>query len=111
VFRRVGDNLYMNMDITLEESLLGFSKSFKHLDGHEVIVKSEPGEIIQPFSWGIFKDEGMPIRGTSDHGELHVKFLVNFPKTLSAKQKELVELIFPEEKPSATPSDFNDDEL
>lgn len=38
VFRRVGDNLYINMDITLEEALLGFTKTIRHLDGHEVEV-------------------------------------------------------------------------
>lgn len=38
----------------------------------------------------------MPIRGTGEFGELHVKLLVNFPKELTEKQKQLVELIFPE---------------
>lgn len=51
---------------------------------------------MQPFSWKILKDEGMPIRGTGEFGELHVKMLVNFPKDLNDKQKQLVDLIFPE---------------
>jgi len=38
----------------------------------------------------------MPIRGTGEFGELHVKMLVNFPKDLNDKQKQLVDLIFPE---------------
>ena len=38
----------------------------------------------------------MPIRGTSDYGELHVKMLVNFPRELNDKQKQLVDLIFPQ---------------
>ena len=42
VFRRVGDNLYMNLDITLEEALLGFRKTIKHMDGHVVEIKSDP---------------------------------------------------------------------
>ena len=46
VFRRVGDNLYMNLDISLEEALLGFSKTIKHMDGHDVEIKSDPMEII-----------------------------------------------------------------
>lgn len=29
----------------------------------------------------------MPIRGTGDYGELHVKMLVNFPRELNDKQK------------------------
>ena len=37
----------------------------------------------------------MPIRGTGRFGEMHVKLIVNFPKKLSPKQIELVEMIFP----------------
>jgi DnaJ-class molecular chaperone len=39
-FSRVGDNLYMDLQITLEEALLGFSKKIRHLDGHMFEVKS-----------------------------------------------------------------------
>ena len=81
----------MNLDITLEEALLGFSKTIKHMDGHDVEIKSDPLEIIQPFSWKILKDEGMPVRNSGgDFGELHVKLIVTFPTVLNAKQKELV---------------------
>ena len=37
-FKRVGDNLFLNLDITLEEALLGFSRTIRHLDGHEVLI-------------------------------------------------------------------------
>jgi DnaJ-class molecular chaperone len=50
-----------------------------------VTITSKEGEVVQPFSWKILKDEGMPIRGTGEFGELHVKMLVNFPKELNAK--------------------------
>lgn len=40
VFKRVDNNLYYNLDLTLEEALLGFEKRIVHLDGHEVVVKS-----------------------------------------------------------------------
>ena len=86
----------MNLDITLEEALLGFRKTIKHMDGHEVVITSDPLEIIQPFSWKILKDEGMPIRDSyGDYGELHVKMIVTFPTELTNKQKDLVEKIFP----------------
>jgi len=62
-FKRVGDNLYVNLDIELQEALLGFSKTITHLDGHLVTVTSLPNEIIQPFSWKIIPNEGMPKRG------------------------------------------------
>lgn len=43
MFKRVGNNLYYNMDITLEDALLGFRKIIKHLDGHFVTVESKEG--------------------------------------------------------------------
>ena len=45
-FKRVGNNLYITLQITLEESLLGFKKTIKHLDGRRVDIKSDPEEII-----------------------------------------------------------------
>ena len=45
-FKRVGDNLYFDLTINLEESLLGFSKTITHMDGRKVIVKSEKDEVI-----------------------------------------------------------------
>lgn len=40
VFKRVGNNLYINVDISLEEALLGFKKTITHLDGHIVDIHS-----------------------------------------------------------------------
>ena len=45
-FSRVGDNLYMDLPISLEESLLGFKKTIVHLDGHTFEVKSNQDQII-----------------------------------------------------------------
>ena len=45
-FKRVGNNLYVDMQLTLQESLLGFEKSITHLDGRKVTVKSGLNEII-----------------------------------------------------------------
>ena len=36
VFRREGNNLHVEIEISLKEALLGFSKILDHLDDHEV---------------------------------------------------------------------------
>lgn len=95
VFKRVGNNLFINLDISLQDAVLGFSKSITHLDGHTVTISSPEGTVIQPFSWKIIPGEGMPIRGTNDFGDLHVKMLVNFPKDLTDRQRQIIEMIFP----------------
>ena len=46
-FKRVGDNLFIDIHINLEEALLGFQKTITHMDGHRVTIKSEKGEVIQ----------------------------------------------------------------
>jgi DnaJ-class molecular chaperone len=74
------------MDISLKEALLGYEKTFKHMDDHEFTLVNEPGKVTQPFSWNIMKDEGMPIKDSGgDYGELHTKILVNFPTRLSSR--------------------------
>lgn len=45
-FKRVGNNLFMDLKITLEESLLGFRRTIVHLDNHKFEVKSSFNEII-----------------------------------------------------------------
>jgi DnaJ-class molecular chaperone len=45
-FKRVNDNLFVDLSVTLEEALLGFSKRVQHLDGHLVEVSSRPDEVV-----------------------------------------------------------------
>ena len=98
LFKRVQNNLYMNIDITLQEALFGYERSMAHLDGHKFDVNAVFNKVTQPFSWNIIKDEGMPIKDSGGSmGDLHAKLMVTFPKSLSKRQKELVALIFPDE--------------
>ena len=87
-FKRVGDNLYHDLKITLEEALLGFTKRINHLDNHLVEIRSKPDEVIQPFSWKVIGGEGMPKKNLySEFGDLHAKMIIEFPKTLTEKQR------------------------
>lgn len=89
VFQRKGNNLYMTLDITLQESLLGFTKYFEHLDGHRFEISkssvSVPNEVLK------LKDEGMPVHNfPSQHGDLEVTLNVIFPTSLTESQKAAV---------------------
>jgi DnaJ-class molecular chaperone len=46
VFDRKGVHLYTKLTITLLEALTGFTRTIKHLDGHEVTVERQ--EVSQP---------------------------------------------------------------
>ena len=58
LFKRIGDDLYTNVTISLEDALTGFSTTVTHLDGHIVNVKRDA------VTWSGFKmrirNEGMP---------------------------------------------------
>jgi len=86
-FTRTGDNLSMKMNITLLEALVGFSKTFRHLDGHEVVVSREvvtkPGEVVR------VPNEGMPQhRDPSTFGDLFIEFSIKMPESLTQEQKD-----------------------
>ena len=78
--------MFVDLSVSLEEALLGFAKRVQHLDGHLVEIAST--EVSQPFSWKVVKGEGMPKRNIhSESGDLHAKVNIQFPKTLTEKQK------------------------
>jgi len=85
-FERIGDDLYMNLALTLTEALTGFKKKFKHLDGHEVLVKRS--KVTQPDFVMAIPNEGMPQHNfPSVKGFLYVRFTVILPTSLSKDQK------------------------
>ena len=77
VFKRVQNNLYMNLDISLKEALFGYERQITHLDGHKFDLHSLHNKVSQPFSWNIVPGEGMPIRNREDKfGDVHAKILI-----------------------------------
>lgn len=93
VFTRDGDDLWMDLTITLKESLVGFRKVFTHLDGRSVEVVRE--QVTPPRFVTKMKSEGMPKQHfPSEKGTLHIKFHVDFPDTLTDAQKEGFRQVF-----------------
>lgn len=89
VFQRKGLDLKMEKKLTLVEALTGFEFTIDHLDGQrQLVVKSQPGEIIKPGQIKSIKDEGMPQRGNPFHkGKLFIEFQIEFPdKGFNAEQ-------------------------
>eukprot|EP01084_Bolivina_argentea_P091279 164337_1 len=92
-FTRRNDDLHMSMGISLSDALAGFETTFRHMDDHEVFVKRTgvtfPGEVMT------LPGEGMPRTqsGGRAFGSLHIKFMIQFPKSLSEEQQTLVKNI------------------
>lgn len=86
IFKRKGADLLITKTLSLNEALCGFEWSLEHLDGRTIIIKSRPGEVIKPETFGgqpfvkIVSGEGMPSRGNPFvKGNLYVLFSVEFP--------------------------------
>lgn len=90
VFRREGDDLHMEMTITLLQALVGFEKNFYHLDGREVSVRKYDvtfcNEVVK------MPGQGMPRKGSKrqSFGDLFITLHVEFPRDLSSDQKSLI---------------------
>jgi len=86
-FTRKGDDLYYKGQISLLESLVGFTKHVKHLDGHVVTLERET--VTKPGFTMTIKGEGMPKHGfSSERGDLIVEFSVRFPTSVTPEQRE-----------------------
>mmetsp|Transcript_7276 Transcript_7276/g.17783 ORF Transcript_7276/g.17783 Transcript_7276/m.17783 type:complete len:420 (-) Transcript_7276:292-1551(-) len=86
VFKRKGADLLVSKTLSLNEALCGFEWKIQHLDGRNLIVRSRPGEVIQPETSDrrpfvkIIPNEGMPSHGNPFvKGNLYVLFTVEFP--------------------------------
>lgn len=47
-FKRKSDDLYVEHSLSLTEALCGFQFALTHLDGRQLLIKSDPGEVIKP---------------------------------------------------------------
>jgi DnaJ-class molecular chaperone len=76
VFRRLGDDLYVEMELKLFQALFGFDKVVTHLDGRQLHIscsgKTEFNAIRKINGEGIMNPEGKK-------GDLYVRFIISLP--------------------------------
>ncbi|OLY82274.1 DnaJ-like protein [Smittium mucronatum] len=89
LFSRVKNNLHMDVQISLLESLTGFTRKFKHLNGKTIELVHEgitPNGFVEEK-----KGLGMPLFNDPEvFGSLFVKYFVQFPKSLSKKASDSI---------------------
>lgn len=81
-FRRAGDDLSADLEITLAEALCGFSRVVvKHLDGRGLHINhNQPeGGILRPGQVVKIVGEGMPHKKSELRGDLYMIVRVKFP--------------------------------
>ncbi|CAL5381343.1 unnamed protein product [Camellia sinensis] len=97
-FKRKFDDLYVEHSLSLTEALCGFQFALTHLDGRQLLIKSNPGEIIKPGQSKAINNEGMPHHQRPFmKGQLFIHFNVDFPQSgfLSPDKFQALEAILP----------------
>lgn len=91
-FIRKGNNLYRKIDISLRKALLGFEMVLDHLDGKNVVIKSD--EIIQPNTTKYIPNLGFLDLQNGTTGDFYLEFNIVFPDKISSKQLKALDIVF-----------------
>ncbi|OEL36218.1 DnaJ protein-like protein 2 [Dichanthelium oligosanthes] len=109
-FKRKGEDLFYEHTLSLTEALCGFQFVLTHLDNRQLLIKSNPGEVVKPDQFKAINDEGMPIyQRPFMKGKLYIHFTVEFPDSLAPEQCKALEAVLPP-KPSSKLTDMEIDE-
>ncbi|KAF5297754.1 hypothetical protein FQR65_LT09928 [Abscondita terminalis] len=92
-FQRNGDDLHISHSITLTEALCGFCFVVHQLDGRDLLIKQNPGEVVKPGEARMIPGEGMPhYKNPFEKGNMYITFDVIFPNNHFANEMQLKEL-------------------
>jgi curved DNA-binding protein len=89
VFKRDGNDLYVDRHIRFTESALGTKVTVPTLDGKTMSLKVPPG--TNSLTKMRLKNYGLPHATGKSRGNQYVRIIVDIPHTLTKKQKTLLE--------------------
>ena len=95
MFRRKGNDLWLDMPISFDQAALGAEITVPTLDG-KVSYKVPAG--TQPDTVFRLKGKGVPSVKTGRKGDLYVKVILEIPTKLNGKQKKAIEAMAKEVK-------------
>ena len=90
VFKRKGNNLEVEVPLTIPEALRGAEVQVPTLDGSKTL-RVKPG--TKPGAVQRLRGEGPPKLGSSARGDIHYRFVLDVPEELDAAQREAVEAL------------------
>jgi DnaJ family protein A protein 2 len=86
------ENLFLDIDISLCDALVGYACEIPHPGGNFLV---QTGGIVEPNSMMVVRGAGMPKLGTSQLGDLFIKFHIKFPKTLPQQSLDALARVLP----------------
>ncbi|RZS19755.1 hypothetical protein BHM03_00052225 [Ensete ventricosum] len=102
--QRRGEDVIHPLKVSLEDLYNGTSKKLSlsrnfvltHLDNRQLLIKSNPGEVVKPDQFKAINDEGMPMyQRPFMRGKLYIHFTVDFPDSLTPDQCKALEAVLP----------------
>lgn len=94
VFKKEGHNLTMNLHLKLTEVLIGGERTIDVL-GEDITITIPAGishgEILRVKGKGVALENSKTGRSSDKRGDLMIKILIDIPKKLSKKAKQLIE--------------------
>jgi len=88
IYKRQGLNLFLEQEITLKDSLCGFTFELKYLNGKSYTLNNIKGTIIQNGHNKIIPNLGLTreVNGKSVTGNLIIQFKIKYPEYLTIEQ-------------------------
>ena len=87
IFERRGDDVWCDLPITFTQAALGSTVTVPTLDGkvsYDIHEGTQPGDVFR------LKGKGIQHLGGRGRGDQYVRVVIEVPKNLSGKQKELI---------------------
>lgn len=111
-FRRHENDLIMEMELQLVETLCGFQKTIPTLDDRTLVLTNLPGEVIKHGSIKCVMNEGMPIyKDPFEKGRLIIKFNVKFPEKIDPASVGMLEKLLPARQEVIIPDEAEEHDL
>jgi len=99
IFRREGNDLFIEAEVDLLTALGGGAFSVQHLDDHALQVVIHPGEVLQHGSLKVIHGQGMPSYRHHEMGDLYARIKVVFPEHIPPESIPHLEAALPPRKP------------
>ena len=87
IFERRGDDIWCDLPVTFTQAALGANVTVPTLDGkvsYDIHEGTQPGDVFK------LKGKGVQHLGGRGRGDQYVRVVIEVPKNLSGKQKELI---------------------
>lgn len=104
VFERIGDDLQMEVNLTLTEALCGFTTTVEGVDKEKITLSRPPGAVVDVNIEECVYGKGMPLFAHPERrGNLLIKYIVNAPDRIPTKFIGTIRQCLPTSEPTEIP--------